>query len=916
MTIDPGGGLSSAGLGGELLDLALSAHGAIGWRFDFADRKITWMPGMDVLLDMPGATDEAVRDRLTELIEPWAAAADPPAWPQDIDLEKSIIGAQGETRLLHLRARAFGDRRTGGLIGLIREVTGLHRDRQALEDLAGRYRLLAELSPDAICVHQDGIIKYANPAMSSILGAESCGWLLGRRVTDFVAPQSVVEMRKRLKMLTADGTATPRAHAHLRRVDGTTVPVEMVAVHTTWDGRPAVQVIGRDITTQKTAEAALRYQAALVQHVNNAIIATSREGVVTSWNPAAETVYGVPAEQALGRHVEALVGAPLRPEALVAEGGFTEAVHRHRDGTSLVVRISAAEMDSGFVLVCADETARRQAEQDFATVVAALDEGVIVVGSTGIIESVNPAAERIAASAAAEIIGTSPASWPLFDEAGTPMRPDEHPAVVTRRTGKQQNSRVIRFTRADGRNTWLAVTARSLNPQDSPPHKVVVSFSDITESRAARERLEYEATHDPLTGLANRTLVLRHLGAARRRTLPMAVLFIDLDNFKRINDSLGHGVGDEVLRIAGNRLVRATPGEALVGRLGGDEFVVLVHCEGSHAVLRRLSERLLSALTEPIHVQGRQLHVNGSIGVVLAGPDDTRSAQDLLRDADVAMYKAKAHGGGRCAFFDVDLRKRVQRHMVLEQDLRHAVRRGQLWVAYQPVVDLRTERTVSVEGLLRWWHPLHGAVSPGEFIPLAEESDLINPIGAHMLREATSRVAAARERHDLDLHLNANLSPRQLEDPELQDHVQQALAESGLPSHALCLEITENAIMQDPDAATRVLTALRELGIGLAIDDFGTGYSSLAQLRQLPLDIVKIDRTFITDLGSSDELEVIVAGIVAMAHAIGLGVVAEGIETATQLAIIRDLGCDQGQGYYLGKPAPMDWLFPRTAGRR
>ncbi|WP_190813169.1 sensor domain-containing protein [Saccharopolyspora pogona] len=917
MEIDPEGGISSgSGLNDEFLELALSAQGAIGWTFGFADHRITWTPGLDALLGMSGAAKEALQARLAELIEPWTVAAETTTQWQDLDLEQPITTADGGTRLLHFHARPFGGWRASGLIGLVREVTDQHRDRQALADLASRYRLLVELSPEAICVHQKGIIKYANAAMSTIVGAESSKELLGRPVADFVAPHSIAEMHERIRSLTTAGTATPRAQADLQRVDGAPVPVELVAVHTTWEGHPAVQVIGRDVTAQKAAEAALRYQAALVQHVNNAIIATSRDGVVTSWNPAAETVYGMPADQALGRHVATLVGAPLRPEALIAGGGVTEAVHRHQDGSALIIRISAAEMDSGYVLVCADETARRQAEEDFATVVAALDEGVVVMGRTGVVESANPAAERITGVPAAEIVGTSPTSWPLSDESGVTLRPEEHPSVMPRQTGKPENSRVLRVDRPDGRKTWLRVTCSPLNPQDRPPHKVVASFTDISESRAARERLEHEATHDPLTGLANRTLVLRHLEGSRRRALPTAVLFIDLDNFKRINDSLGHGTGDEVLRITGERLVRATPGGALVGRLGGDEFVVLVDGESDHAVLRRLVQRLLAALTEPVRVQCRQLHVNGSIGVVLVGPGDTRSGMDLLRDADVAMYQAKAQGGGRCALFDVDLRERVQRHMVLEQDLRHAVPNDELWVAYQPVVDLRGDRMVAVEGLLRWSHPLHGTVSPGEFIPLAEESDLIIPIGAHMLRLATRQIAAERERHDLDLHLNANLSPRQLEDPDLLGHVQHALADSGLPAHALCLEITENAIMQDPTAATRILTALRELGIFLAIDDFGTGYSSLAQLRRLPVDILKIDRTFVTDLGTCDEVEVIVAGIVAMSHAVGLGVVAEGIETATQLAIIRDLGCDQGQGYHLGKPYPIGELFPAPAHRR
>ncbi|WP_461152427.1 EAL domain-containing protein [Saccharopolyspora tripterygii] len=555
-----------------------------------------------------------------------------------------------------------------------------------------------------------------------------------------------------------------------------------------------------------------------------------------------------------------------------------------------------------------EKAERRRAEQDFEIVVDALDEGVIVLDSHAVIESANPAAQRIFAESG--IIGSSLDAWPVFDESGTALQPGDW----SQWPGDGVNSQVVRLARADGSSAWLAVTSRALNTAEGVPYKVVMSFVDITESRAAQSRLEHEATHDPLTGLANRTLVLRHIEHAKQQGRSISVLFLDLDNFKIINDSLGHGVGDEVVRDVSQRLVHATPLEDLVGRLGGDEFVVLAHDETDHDTLGHRCGRLLAAMTEPIRAQGRQLHLNGSIGIVVSEPGDDRSGQDLLRDADVAMYQAKTRGGGCYAYFDVELRKGVQRRMDLEQDLRHAVRRDQLWVAYQPVVDLRSDRTVSVEGLLRWQHPVHGPVPPSEFIPVAEGSGLINPISAHMLRTATAQLAAERERHQVDVGLNANLSPRQLDDPHLQALVQHALEDSGLPAHALCLEVTEETIMHDPTAAARVLNALRELGVLLAIDDFGTGYSSLAQLRRLPLDTLKIDRSFITDLGDSEELRIIVTSIVSMAHAIGLDVVAEGVETGEQFDILKDLGCDHAQGFYLSKPTSLDQLLAPPLG--
>jgi diguanylate cyclase (GGDEF)-like protein/PAS domain S-box-containing protein len=685
-------------------------------------------------------------------------------------------------------------------------------------------------------------------------------------------------------------------------------------VRTTWEGRPAFQVILRDVTAQKAAEATLHYQAALVAHVSDAIIATTAEGVVTTWNPAAESVYGHAAADAVGKPVSALVGARLDPSAVVRQGGMTRAVHRRSDGATLVIRVSAAEMDTGYVLVCADETARRRAEQHFTTVVASLEEGVLVVGPTGLVESVNPAAERVLGLREERLVGSPTTVCPLFDEKGARLPESEYPCVQTRRTGLPQNGRVLRLRRPDGRDIWLSVSCRPLNQVNTYPAAVVVSFTDITERRSIAARLEHDATHDALTGLANRTLVIRHLTA---RTGTMSVLFVDLDKFKVINDSLGHTVGDKVLRIVGERLRRCVRGGDLVGRLGGDEFVVVARGISQHDV-RGLAEHLRNAVAAPVHVDGRQLHLDSSIGIATAGPDDPRSGEDLLRDSDVAMYQAKSEGRGRHVFFDVDLRERMQRRLLLEQDLRDAAANEQLSVVYQPIVDLSSGRVACVEALLRWTHPIHGAISPAEFIPLAEESDLINPIGDHVLRTTAGQAALVRSRIGADCHLAVNLSPRQLDDPRLVAAVQDVLRTTGIAPNTLWLEITENALIRDPAVAARTLSALRELGVRLAIDDFGTGYSSLAQLRKLPLDQLKIDRSFVSALGECRDAEAIVRSIVMMAHAVNLTVVAEGVEHACQLDVLRQLDCDQVQGFRIGKPTSPDRLPVgqlSTAGR-
>ncbi|SFW49219.1 sensor domain-containing protein [Amycolatopsis australiensis] len=763
---------------------------------------------------------------------------------------------------------------------------------------------LVELSPDAICVHEDGVLTYANRAALETFAARSADEVVGRRFTDFVAEDSRAAVVGRLTRLTEPGQASEPVEALMSRLDGSKFAVETVSVRL---GRPqAYQVVMRDITAKKAAADALRYQAALVSHVSDALIATTGEGVVTSWNPAAEAVYGWTAAEAVGRRASELVGAPLDLPAIRRGGGVAEAVHRRRDGAPLAVRVSAAEMTDGYVLVCADETARRRAEQNYRTVVASLDEGVLVMGPTGLIEAANPAACRILGVAEADLIGVPCHTLVLFTESGHWIPPDELPSVQTRRTGVTHNGLVVRLRRPDGRDVWVSLTSRLLNPDDPSAMAVVTSFTDITETRTISAQLAHDATHDPLTRLANRTLVLGRLNARERGAV--TVLFLDLDKFKVINDSLGHSVGDQVLRIVGERLRRCSGRDDLVGRLGGDEFVVVTGEVIEPGEVRALAEHLRAALAEPIGVLGRQLHLDASIGVVLVDGADRRSAEDLLRDADVAMYQAKALGRGRHHFFDVSLRERMQRRLRMEQDLRDAVHDGQLWPAYQPVVDLRTGEMVAVEALLRWTHPRHGAISPAEFIPLAEESDLINVIGKEMLR-ATTRELAERRRQGLDLTLKVNLSTRQLDDPHLVPAVQDALANTGLAPSALCLEVTESALMRDQEAAAEVLASLRALGVLLAIDDFGTGYSSLAQLRRLTLDTLKIDRSFITGIAESRDAAAIVTSIIAMAHAVGLTVIAEGVESAEQVELLRSLGCDQAQGYHLGRPVPAAELF-------
>jgi diguanylate cyclase (GGDEF)-like protein/PAS domain S-box-containing protein len=756
-----------------------------------------------------------------------------------------------------------------------------------LEALGKQYRAIVDDSPDAIFVHQDGKFVYVNPATVRFLGAVDYRELLDVPVRQFGVPDSPIGV--------------------LRRTDGTAMDVESVSVRTTWNGRTAFQVIMRDVTAPTAAAAALRAQAAIIGHVSDAIIATDARGIVTSWNPAAETVYGHVAAEAIGRKVSETVGTSLDPEEVVRAGGVVTANHRRSDGSALAVRISAATMDHGYVLVCADETAQRRAEQHYTTVVASLDEGVIVLDADGVVETANQAAHAILGRRPDELPGLPWTALAPRYETGELVPP--HPVV----NAPSETGLVLRIHRPDGVEVWIRVTSRPLITEyDGVPTAVVSSFTDITEDRAIEQRLEHEATHDPLTGLANRTVVLGTLGeilgrAGRPETT--TVLFIDLDNFKVINDSLGHIEGDQMLRTAGKRLQLASSPGDLVGRLGGDEFVVVTTVPADRIEAAALAERLRESLRHPLTANGRPLHMDASIGIVMADGEDPRTAADFLRDADVAMYQAKTRGRGRCEFFDVELREGIQRRLRLEQDLRTAVRDGGLWTAYQPITDLRTGRVVAIEALLRWTHPVHGEIPPTEFLALAEESELIHLIGQYVLETTTGELVRQRQLHGPDLVLSVNLSSGQLEDPLLLRMVGDALAATGLPANAICLEMTESALMRDHTAAAELLTQLRKIGVRLAIDDFGTGYSSLAQLQRLTVDTLKIDSSFIADLVGSKDARAIVTSIVAMAHAVNLTVVAEGVETDAQIRILRELGCDQAQGYHLGNPVAAGELF-------
>ena len=430
------------------------------------------------------------------------------------------------------------------------------------------------------------------------------------------------------------------------------------------------------------------------------------------------------------------------------------------------------------------------------------------------------------------------------------------------------------------------------------------------EGLRTEERIRHDALHDALTGLPNRALLMERLSDAVARAdaegRSLALFFLDVDHLKVLNDSLGHHAGDELLRAIGPRLRAVLRPEDMIARFGGDEFAVLCEGVGDEGHALRVAERLVRAFAHPFEVCGEPRFCSTSVGVVVSDPDGPRGADELLSDADAALYRAKERGRGRHEVFDMGLRDRTTARLRIEADLRRALQDGdQLWVAYQPYYRLPEARLAGVEALLRWQHPELGAIPPVEFIPVAEDSGLIVELGELVLRTACADVARWRAASAPDLSLSVNVSARQMALTGMPGLVGAVLRESGLEPTALALEITEGVLLEDTAATAETLLALRRLGARLLLDDFGTGYSSLAYLRRHPIDALKIDRAFVADLGEDGEGDAaIVQAIIGMAKALGMRVVPEGVETAGQLRRLTALGCEFAQGFHLSRPLP------------
>ncbi len=465
-----------------------------------------------------------------------------------------------------------------------------------------------------------------------------------------------------------------------------------------------------------------------------------------------------------------------------------------------------------------------------------------------------------------------------------------------------------RIMHRDGAYRWVLSRGLAVREKDGLAYRMAGSLTDITDRKNAEQRLLYDAFHDGLTGLPNRELFLDRLGLAverskRRSDYQYAVLFLDLDRFKNINDSLGHLMGDQLLITVGQMLQKGLRTTDTVSRLGGDEFVLLLEEIKDIKSATRVADWIAERFKSAIQLMENEVFITTSIGIVYSGMGYSR-AEDVLRDADIAMYSAKARGRARYEIFEPEMRLKITERLTLETELRLAVERKEFTIHYQPIISLETGHVTGFEALVRWNHPTRGLLHPADFLSVAEDSGLITPIDRWILREACFQMKQWQEEFPVDppLTVSVNLSGKQITKPDLADYIQEVLAETGLEASALKLEITENAIMENNRSTNDMFDQLQSLGVQIQIDDFGIGYSSLGYLSQFPVNALKIDQSFVNNMVSNNSQLKIVQSIVMLTQRLDVIVIAEGVETEEQLEQLRSLGCGYGQGYYVARP--------------
>lgn len=671
----------------------------------------------------------------------------------------------------------------------------------------------------------------------------------------------------------------------------------------------------------------LRLQQHLLASVEQAVIATDLSGSIVFWNPYAERLYGWTAAEVMGRDIVDItpaVSAQGQAEQIMerlrqGESWSGEFQVRHRSGRIMPIHVTDSPLRNerneltGIIGISTDMTEQRKVEQALRLsdmVYQALGEAILVLDMDGRIVAINPAFTRLTGYCESDLVGQDVAQIKGGDTTAWPN--DELKLVGrTRHWAGTVGTRCKTGTR---RQEWLRID--TIFDQDGRAKMRLCMFSPVTDQKLADEMIWRQANFDTLTGLPNRSMFrdrLEHeLLKCERAGQRLALMFIDLDQFKEVNDSLGHGIGDVLLKQVAERLATCVRGVDTVARIGGDEFTIIVGELDEPTIVERVARAVVQTLAQPFHIAHDKIYVSASVGITLY-PEDAHGAADLIKNADQVMYAAKNHGRNRFHYFTQQMQEVAQERMLMINDLRGALASEQFELLYQPIISLTTGVVHKAEALLRWRHPVRGLVSPADFIPLAEQTGMIGDIGEWVYRHATDQAKIWRETIDPQFRVSVNLSPMQLKERAAggAEQFTRRLAgklssdSTGAPA---TIEITEGVLLESSQAVLEQLQLLRDAGIELAIDDFGTGYSALSYLSNFHVDYLKIDESFVMKLREDSNDLAMCEAIIAMAHKLGIRVIAEGIENDQQRELLAQAGCDFGQGYLFARPLSADLM--------
>lgn len=690
------------------------------------------------------------------------------------------------------------------------------------------------------------------------------------------------------------------------------------------DGPLRIVIAHENVSERKLSQNQIRLHTHLLASVDQAVVATDLQGAITYWNPFAERLYGWSSAEALGRslvEISPLESTKVQVEevldrVLKGERWSGETVVLHRNGQIIPIHVTCSPIRDeqnrvmGMIGISTDITERKKVEQALSLsdmVYQAIGEAIMVFDAEKRVIAINPAFTRLAGYSEQEVVGQSTDLFSI--EYNADFFPDDMQQPLAK-TGHWQGMIQMRHKSGELCPLWLMID--TIYAEQGKVKLRICMFSHITDQKRAEATIWQQANFDALTGLPNRSMFhdrLEHeIQKAKRAGQRLALMFIDLDQFKEVNDTLGHDIGDILLKQVAGRLSACIRGVDTVARIGGDEFTVIMGELADIDSVERVARNILHTLAEPFRLENDTLHISGSIGITLF-PEDATHADILLKNADQAMYAAKTLGRNQFSYFMPRMQHAAQARMRLANDLRDALAGQQLEVMYQPIVELATGAIHKAEALIRWRHPVRGSVSPAEFIPIAEQTGLILSIGEWVWQQAVHQAEYWRRVIDPQFQVSINMSPLQFRNLNISrttwfEQRRRSGRSPGQPGGEVVVEITEGLLLESSEIVLEQLKLFRDAGVQLSIDDFGTGYSALSYLKKFHIDYLKIDQSFVLKMtGDSDDLALCEA-IIVMGHKLGIKVIAEGVETREQRDLLTAAGCDYGQGYLFARPVP------------